>query len=86
MVKVHTTEEEEYIEPLIVPIGLSSPQLICSAILDLGTDVNVLSMDIYQNLSAKKLLPSTASFKSFTNDKSNCHKILTTTIYIQGIV
>ena len=85
VVKVKKRRKEAYTKPLIVPIGISSPQIVCSAILDFGADVNVLSREVYHNLSTNKLLPSTASFNSFTNDASNCHGILSTTIYIQGI-
>jgi hypothetical protein len=84
MVKVPNTEEEDYTEPLLVSIGVSSPTINCTTILDSGADVNVLSKEVYLSLHANKLLPSTTTFSSFTNTESDCQGILTTTLYLQG--
>lgn len=38
----------------------------------------------FQKLTASKLLPSTSTFISFTNEETECQGLLTTTIFLQG--
>ena len=47
MVKLQTNQDEDYTKPFLVSIGISLPLITCSAILDLGAYVNVLSAEIY---------------------------------------
>ena len=84
MVKKQGKEDEDYTEPLLVALGLSSPHIICTAICDLGANVNVLSAATYRRLEASKLLPSTVTFNSFTNTESPCQGLLSTMLYLQG--
>ena len=83
MVKMRTLREEDYTEPLLVTIGMSSANINCTTILDSRADVNVMSQEVYQKLHVNKLLPLTAIFGSFTNTETECQGILTTTIYLE---
>ena len=83
MVQVNEVATEDYTDPLLVPLGIVSPQVTCTAILDSGADVNVMSAQLYQGLHTNKLLPSTATFNSFSNQQTECMGILTTKIFIQ---
>ena len=83
MVKVNEVVTEDYTDPLLVPLGIVSPQVTCTAILDSGADVNVMSAQLYQGLQTNKLLPSAATFNSFSNQQTECMGILMTKIFIQ---
>ena len=78
MVQVNEVATEDYTDPLLVPLGIVSPQVTCTAILDSGADVNVMSAQLYQGLQTNTLLPSTATFTSFSNQQTECIGILTT--------
>ena len=43
-VGLRTNEEDDYLEPMLVSISISSPTITCITILDSGVDVNVLSV------------------------------------------
>lgn len=73
---------EGYTEPLLIPLGIVSPQVTCTAILDSGVDVNVMSAQLYEGLQTNQLLPSTARFNSFSNHQTDCKGVLTTSIFI----
>ena len=85
MVQLQISEDEEYTEPLLMPIGIVSSQITYFAILDFGADVNVLLAQLYQHLNTNKLLPSTTIFNSFTNKQIDCIGFLTTSIFTQDI-
>ena len=81
---LHDEEDDDYVEPLLISIGLTNPHNTCTSILDSGADVNVLSADVYQRLSTNELLPSSSVFNSFSNSSSAFQGVLTMTIYLQG--
>lgn len=83
MVQVNENQTEDYTAPLLVPLGIVSPQVTCMAILDSGADVNVISKQLYQGLQTNKLLPTTAVFQGFSNQQTQCIGILTMNIFIQ---
>lgn len=56
MVEIKTNEGDDYNELILVTIGISSPTLTHTTILDSGADVNVLSAEAYQHLAEHKLL------------------------------
>lgn len=84
MVHVKEVEDEDYTEPLLLSVGISSPTIICTAICDFEANVNVISIQAYLKLAANKLLPTAATFNNFTNKESSCQGLLTTKICLQG--
>ena len=77
-------EEEEYIPPIQLTVGINMAQATCKAILDIGSDVNIMSEAIYAHLVRTPLQPTTTSFASFSNHETQCKGMVTVNLHVHG--
>ena len=73
MVKVNEVATEDYTDPLLVPLGIVSPQVTCTAILDLGADVNVMSGTALPRPPNKQTLTINSNIQQFLQSTNRMH-------------
>lgn len=81
---VYIGEIDDYIEPLSLFVGIISQTTMCTAILNLGADVNVMSKATYQALGEQTLHLFDIVFSSFTKFTSSYINTISTTLYLEG--
>ena len=77
-------EEEEYIAPIQLTVGTNTAQATCKPILDIGSDVNIMSEAIYAHLVRTPLQPTTITFVSFSNHETQCKGMVTVNLHVHG--
>ena len=53
MVQVCSKDDDNYVPPMLLPIGINHANNKCNALLDSGADVNVMVVHIYEALLRK---------------------------------
>lgn len=83
-ISIVSKEEEEYIPPIQLTVGINTAQATCKAILDMGSDVNIMSQAIYTHLVRTPLQPTTTTFASFSNYETQCKGMVTVNLHVHG--
>ena len=84
MVQVCSKDDDDYVPPMLLPIGINTANDKCHALLDSGADVNVMAAHIYEAFVTNTLTSSTRQLNSIANQTVDCHGMITVSVYVKG--
>ena len=84
MVHVCKQDAEDYVQPMLLPLGINHAYQSCTALLDSGADVNVMAAHIYEAYVKQPLTSTTSNLNNVGNQSIVCHGMTTASIYVNG--
>ena len=84
MVQVSSKEDDDYVPPMLLPIGINHANNKCNALLDSGADINVMAAHIYEAFVTQTLTSTTSQLNNIANQSIDCHGMTTASIYVNG--
>ena len=84
MAQVSDKENEDYVPPMLLQIGINNANKTCKPLLDSRADVNVMAEHMYKAFVKQPLSPTTTQLNNIANQSINCQGMATVSLFVDG--